>query len=96
MSTEQDRYQIDAIYFLVLFCDSDLRVPIIRTLRYVGNHRRKDDTTALLFLDVDPQGSSDNIIFDESKAADVVLNAAELLGRLEQCFAGTLASTRPC
>ena len=95
MGTFESRYKQDAIYFLILFLDPDLHVPIVRTLRFVGATRRKDGSAALMFRDVDPQGKKAKIIFGESEAAEVVLGPAGLMARLTLCFAGTLATSRP-
>jgi hypothetical protein len=95
MKASRARYQQDTIYFLVLFADADLRVPIIRTLQFIGSDHRRDGTTALLFRELDPQGKAEKMAFGEAEAPDVVLTGKELLARLEQCFAGTLATSRP-
>ena len=89
----KDSYLKNHVYFFVLFADSDLRVPLIRTLRFVGTVRRDDGTEALLFRDADPDGPSEKLVFDAKNATEVVLDGDRLLARLARSFAGTLAKS---
>jgi hypothetical protein len=73
------RYLAQSFYFFILFADGDLRVPIIRTLRYLGTTHRSNETEALLFEDVDPDAKEKKVIFDPEEAKEVVLNGADLL-----------------
>jgi hypothetical protein len=89
------KYLEHSFYFFVLFADGDLRVPIIRTLRYLGTTHRRNGTEALLFEDVDPDAKGQKVIFDPEEAKEVVLDGANLLARLGSCFEGTLATLPP-
>lgn len=91
----QPPYQGDAIYFAVLFADDELRVPIIRTLRFIRNDRRKDGTAVLLFRDADPNRSPETVAFNEANATEIVLDTAGLIDRLERSLSGKLATEKP-
>jgi hypothetical protein len=67
----QQQYAEHDFYFFILFADSDLRVPIIRTLRFLGTTRRQNGTEALLFEDIDPDASQQQVIFDAEDAKEV-------------------------
>ena len=90
---QRKSYVQNHIYFFVLFADRDLRVPLIRTVRFIGSARRSDGTEALMFQDADPDGGREDIVFDPKEAPDVVLDGDQLLARLARCFAGTLATS---
>jgi hypothetical protein len=90
---QRESYLQNHVYFFVLFADSDLRVPLIRTVRFVGSARRSDGTEVLMFKDADPDGDKEKIVFDPKEAPEVVLDGDRLLARLARCFAGTLATS---
>ena len=89
------RYQQNGIYFFVLFADTDLRVPIIRTLRYLRVARREDGAEVLLFEDMDSDAIDRKLSFAAEEAEEVVLGGPELLVRLKDCFEGTLGTPSP-
>ena len=86
MTSQFAVYAHGEIYFLLLFADTDLRIPIIRTLEFIGDTRRDDGTAAVLFRDLDHDAKSKQLVFAASEAKEVVVNAFELMERLRRSF----------
>lgn len=82
-------------YFIVMFDDENLTVPIVQTLLYVESEKRDDGSEFFLFRELLPSGEESKFFVDQEHADDLVLDQAGLLKKLKHCFDGKLATTPP-
>ena len=86
------QYIENCCYYFILFVDGDLRIPVIRTVRYLGITQRQGQPDVLLFEDVDTDAQQRKLVFGLADAGDVVLDGPALINRLKKCFEGSLAA----
>jgi hypothetical protein len=82
-------------YFIVMFHDEDLKVPLVQTLIFIKDGRRPDGSEFFLFRELTPHGGQSKFVVDKKDAKRVLLDQAGLLRKLKSCFDGKLATTPP-
>lgn len=79
-------------YFVVVFNDGDLKVPLVQTLIYVKDGRRSDGSECHLFRELSAQGEESEFFVDKKDAKHLLLDQNGLLAKLKKCFDGELAT----
>jgi hypothetical protein len=82
-------------YFVVMFNDEDLMVPVVQTLVFVEDGRRADGSEFFLFRELSAHGKESKFLVDKKDAKHLVLDQTGLLKKLKGCFDGKLATTPP-
>lgn len=90
MSTILDSLVAGRVYFIVMFEDAQLTIPVIQTLIYEGEMFREDGSKYLAFQELKPNGERSNFIVDTSHREDLVLTADGLIETLRTAFSGRL------
>jgi len=80
-------------YFIVVFNDEDLKVPVVQTLVYVEDGRRGDGSEFHLFRELSAQGKESKYVVDKKDAKRMLLDQKGLLAKLKSCFDGKLATS---
>ncbi len=88
-----DRFVQGQTYFIVMFDDKELTVPIVQTLTYLKRGERSNGTKYYLFKELGRATKKANFLVDEKNADDLVLDQAGLIQQLKDCFAGKLATS---
>ena len=83
------------VYFIVVFNDEDLKVPLVQTLIFVKDGQRNDGTECHLFRQLSAQDDESDFFVDKKDARDLLLDHDALLVKLRRCFEGTLAAGSP-
>ncbi|WP_257384917.1 hypothetical protein [Tahibacter caeni] len=78
-------------YFVVMFDDEQLSIPIIQTLRYVGEHLRERDSQRAYFVQLGHAGNETPFFVRKEDVSDLVLDKPQLLRFLELSFSGRLS-----
>ena len=78
-------------YFMVVFEDEGLTLPIIQTLQFVGERTREDGSRYYLFTELHSDADPTSTIIDVSDAGAVILDRNGLIDKLSRCFAGELS-----
>lgn len=78
------------MYFIVMFEDEDLKVPLVQTLIFVENRRRDDGSEFFLFRDLSARGEESKFMVDKKDAERLLLDQDGLLTKLKKCFDGTI------
>lgn len=94
-ASSSERFLPGHVYFIVVFSDENLMVPIVQTLVFVKRGKRDDGSRFFLFRELPPHGEESKLIVDEKQADHLVLDQAELLNKLRHSFDGKLATTPP-
>lgn len=79
-------------YFIVVFNDGDLKVPLVQTLIYVKDGRRGDGSECHLFRELSAHGEESEFFVDKKDAKRLLLDQSGLLAKLKSCFDGKLAT----
>lgn len=79
-------------YFIVLFHDEDLKVPIVQTLIYDREGRRGNGIECYLFRDVSSHQQEPRFYVDKKDATHLLVDQDGLLDKLRRCFEGKLAT----
>ena len=81
-------------YFIVLFDDHDLTVPIVQTLIYEREGKRGNGVECYLFRDVSSHEKQAGFYVDKRDAEHMLLDPDGLLDKLKGCFDRKLAGPR--
>jgi hypothetical protein len=79
-------------YFIVVFNDGDLKMPLVQTLIYVKDGRRGDGSECHLFRELSAHGEEAEFFVDKKDAKRLLLDQSGLLAKLKSCFDGTLST----
>jgi hypothetical protein len=82
-------------YFIVMFDDENLTIPLVQTLIYRENGRRADGTSYFLFKELHVGGKQSDFFVNEADLDHLVLDRAGLLRKLKDSFDGTLSTSPP-
>lgn len=82
---------VGEVYFIVLFDDADLRIPIVQTLIYCGEKARGNGTKYFSFRELHRDGAETQFGVDPGDASHLLLDRSGLLDKLNRCFNGELA-----
>ncbi len=90
MNSSSDRLIRGQAYFIVLFDDENLTVPLIQTLIYDQYAKRSDGTGCFLFKELHVGGKQSDFFVGETDLDHLVLDRAALLRKLKDSFDGKL------
>lgn len=83
-----------AVRFMVGFEDADLRIPIIRTIKFLHLQQSDRGERLIIFQEIHSTTSREQIFVREFDFDELVLDKERLLEILHRCFEGDLASRR--
>lgn len=75
-------------YFIVMFDDEDLRIPVVQTLIFLHEGKRADGSEYYLFREVGKDDEEARFFVNREDAASLLLNETMLLTKLRKCFDG--------
>ncbi len=78
---------------MVFFEDHSLRIPLVRTLKYLRKGKSDDGVDMFLFSELSAMGEPHKTFVRVADAHDL-LDGEGLVSALERCFAGRSASPR--
>lgn len=81
----------DRAYFIVMFNDEDLCIPVVQTLIFVGESKRSDGTEIFLFREIRSDGTEPRFFVNKQDADQLLLDEAGLVAKLSKCFRGKLS-----
>lgn len=81
-------------YFIVMFHDEDLRIPVVQTLIFVKMEKRANGSEFLLFRQIPPQGDESKFVVEKEHAERLLLDQRGLIEKLQKSFDGKLAVSR--
>ena len=91
MNKQVDRFQPECAYFIVIFADEALSIPIVQTLVFDSAGERTNGIKYFLFRELLSDGQEQNFVVDEDQADEIVLDQVGLLEKLKNCFGGNLS-----
>lgn len=80
-------------YFIVVFEDEDLTIPLVQTLLFKEVGMRADGTEYYMFHELHSDGEPTALVLDAEHAKHLVLDRDELLEKLARSATGRLATT---
>ena len=83
------------IYYIVMYADEQLTVPVVQTLKYQEMKTREDGSTHFLFGRFLADGTTEKFFINEPDLDSLLLDGTGLLQRLRDCFGGKLLRNRP-
>lgn len=86
-----DGLKLGEIYFIVVFDDEDLSIPIIQTLRYIGELSDDSESINVYFSLFGHSDEESTIFVRKDNVPDLVLDRTQLLRFLELGFSGELS-----
>ena len=86
---ESNRFAPNATYFVVMFEDEELTVPIVQTLLYLEQGKLDNGTECYFFQDL---GRNEKCFVRREDADHLVLDGAGLIQKLKDAFDGKLAT----
>jgi hypothetical protein len=92
---EISQMTVGSPYFIVVFEDEGLTIPLVQTLVFNGIRTKDDRTRWLSFTELRPNGDEVAFKVEESHAHELLLDRAALVEKLKQSFSGKLATERP-
>jgi hypothetical protein len=78
-------------YFIVMFHDEDLKIPVVQTLIFSKVGKRDNGTEFLLFRQIPPQGEESKFIVEKEHVERLLLDQNGLMDKLQKTFDGKLA-----
>lgn len=78
-------------YFIVMFNDDDLRIPVVQTLIYMEESKRNDGTEIFLFRELRSDGTEPKFFVNTQDVDQLLLDEAGLIEKLRKCFEGKLS-----
>ena len=90
-----DRFVPGQAYFIVVYNDESLSIPIIQTLIFVKRSVRDNGIKCLRFRELHAQGEETGFFVDEEHADHLVLDHVGLLKQLQASFDGRILHTPP-
>lgn len=85
----------DRQYFIVMFADENLEIPIVQTLIFKKEGKRPDGSAYFLFKELHLGGTESDFLVNQEDADHLVLDQQRLLQKLRDCFDKTLLTSRP-
>ena len=95
MNARSNRFVAGQTYFIVMFQDEILTVPIVQTLSYEEEGTRTNGTKYFLFREHHLGDKSSKFFVNEEDADHLVLDRERLIQKLKNCFDGTLLTSPP-
>jgi hypothetical protein len=90
-----ERFKPGQVYFIVMFHDEDLKIPVVQTLIFEKIGKRKNGSEFLLFRQIPPQGAESKFIVEKEHVEQLLLDEKGLVDKLKRSFDGKLASGAP-
>ena len=90
-----ERFTPGQVYFIVMFHDEDLKIPVVQTLIFDKIGKRENGGEVLLFRQIPPQSDGLKFIVEMEHVEQLLLDENGLLDKLKRSFAGELASGTP-
>jgi hypothetical protein len=76
------------IYFIVMFSDGNLSIPVVQTLEFIETRVRSDGCRYALFRQYNSVEKESLFSVDSDKVDTLVLDKDQLMLVLARCFAG--------
>ena len=95
MSEQADRFVQGRAYFIVVYNDENLSIPIVQTLIFVKRSVRDNGIKCLRFRELHAQGKETGFYVDEEHADHLVLDHIGLLKYLQASLDGKILNTPP-
>jgi len=93
VNSKTDRFITGQIYFIVMFDDENLTVPIVQTLRFVKKGERRNGSKYYLFKQLGCDAKRRDFLVDEKDAEHLVVDHPGLIRELRDCFSGRLSTS---
>jgi hypothetical protein len=76
------RFRLGQVYFIVMYDDERLAVPVVQTLVYLGEGRSRDGRLEFRFKEIKPTKEPSLFVVDQEHADDLVVDQDGLIERL--------------
>ena len=95
MSSHGERFVPGKAYFIVVYDDENLSVPIVQTLIFVERNVRYNGIKCLRFRERHADGEEKGFFVDEEHADHLVHDLPGLIKQLNACLDGRIRHTPP-
>ena len=82
-------------YFIVLFDDEEMKVPLIQTVLFVEAAKSDDGREGFLFQLLSPTGDAERMFLDKETALHLVRGRDRFMETLRRSFDGTIGVSPP-